>query len=525
MRRDAVPLGSPVSPMAATGPALAWREAAWPVVFALVWILAWYWSTGMRMAGIWSRSETFAHGFIVPPVVLWLIWRERAALRSVMPRPELWWLLPLAAAGLAWMVAQLTAVNAVSQFALTALLVLAVPAILGIEVARRLAFPLGFLFFAVPIGEFMLPKLMQWTADFTVSALRLTGIPVYREGLQFVIPSGAWSIVEACSGVRYLIASLMVGTLYAYLSFHSLRKRLLFVGAAIAIPIVANWMRAYMIVMIGHLSSNRLAVGVDHLIYGWLFFGVVMLAMFMVGARFRENVESKPATASLESMANAAAPPRAAFLRAAAAVAIVTALWPLLFQAIERSDRASLPTLHELANANGWTARVDPLTSWEPHIQGASATLHQDFTRGARYVALYVAYFRHQDYESKLVSSENVLVATNNREWTRIGGGTREVLLDGRQVEARYEELRGPDLRRWIAVRWYWIDGRLTSDDYAAKLYTLLSRLGGRGDDGAVVVMYAPKDDALGPDNVIDAFARDMGAPLDAMLDQTRGRR
>ncbi len=528
MKRDPVSLGSPTSPMVVIGPARSWRDAAWPAVFALVWTLAWYWDTGMRMAAIWSRSETFAHGFVVPPIVLWLIWRERAALRSIMPRPVLGWTLPLAAAGLAWMLAQLAAVNAVSQLALTALLVLSVPTILGTQVARQLAFPLGFLFFAVPIGEFMLPTLMQWTADFTVSALRLTGIPVYREGLLLVIPSGTWSIVEACSGVRYLIASLMVGALYAYLSFHSLRKRLMFVGAAIAIPIVANWIRAYMIVMIGHLSSNRLAVGVDHLIYGWLFFGVVMLVMFMVGARFREGLAPKPMTASLESMVNAAAPPRWAFLRAAAAVAIVTALWPLLFQAIERIDRASPPILERLANANGWTARAGRLMSWEPHIQGSSATLRQEFRNDRGSVGLFVGYFRNQDYENKLVSSENVLVATNqtkNREWTRIGSGMREILLDGRQVEARYEELRGPDLRSWIAVRWYWIDGRLTSNDYAAKVYTLLSRFGGRGDDGAVVVMYAPKADALGPNNVIDAFARDMGAPLDAMLDETRGRR
>ena len=65
--------------------------------------------------------------------------------------------------------------------------------------------------FAVPVGEFLLPVFMEWTADFTVLALRLSGIPVYREGLQFVIPSGNWSVVEACSGIRYLIASLMVG--------------------------------------------------------------------------------------------------------------------------------------------------------------------------------------------------------------------------------------------------------------------------------------------------------------------------
>jgi exosortase len=112
---------------------------------------------------------------------------------------------------------------------------------------------------------------MQWTADATVFGLRLSGIPVYHEGQHLVIPSGSWAVVEACSGVRYLIASLTVGTLFAYLTYQSLKRRLIFVALSIIVPVIANWARAYMIVMLGHLSGNKLAVGVDHLIYGWVF--------------------------------------------------------------------------------------------------------------------------------------------------------------------------------------------------------------------------------------------------------------
>ena len=51
------------------------------------------------------------------------------------------------------------------------MIVLAVPAVLGVRVARALAFPLAFLFFAVPFGEFVLPLLMDWTANFTVGGV------------------------------------------------------------------------------------------------------------------------------------------------------------------------------------------------------------------------------------------------------------------------------------------------------------------------------------------------------------------
>jgi exosortase A len=175
------------------------------------------------------------------------------------------------------------------------MIVLAVCAVVGSQIARAIAFPLAFSLLAVPIGEFLVPVMIEHTADFTVGALRLSGIPIYREGNNFVIPSGRWSVVEACSGLRYLIASITLGLLYAYLTYSSLLRRSLFVLASVLVPIVANWVRAYMIVMIGHLSGMKYAAGVDHLLYGWVFFGLVMLMLFWIGSRWREDLVAIPA--------------------------------------------------------------------------------------------------------------------------------------------------------------------------------------------------------------------------------------
>ena len=161
---------------------------------------------------------------------------------------------------------------------------------LGTRLAGLLAFPLGFLLFAVPVGEGLIYPMMNFTADFTVAMLRATGIPVFRDGTFFSIPTGDWSVVEACSGVRYLIASVTLGALYAYLTYTKLWKRLLFCLFAIAVPVLANGLRAYMIVMIGHLSGMNYAVGVDHLLYGWVFFGMVITVMFFVGSFWRDPI-------------------------------------------------------------------------------------------------------------------------------------------------------------------------------------------------------------------------------------------
>ncbi len=149
------------------------------------------------------------------PIFLWLVWNRRTALSQLPMRP--WWpgLFGLAGMGLAWLIGDLAAVAEPSQFVMIAMVPAAVATIFGAGWVRALAFPFVFLFFAVPFGDSLIAPLMDWTADFTVAALKLSGVPVYREGNYFSIPSGDWSVIEACSGIRYVFACLTVSTLYA----------------------------------------------------------------------------------------------------------------------------------------------------------------------------------------------------------------------------------------------------------------------------------------------------------------------
>ncbi|MCL2635419.1 MAG: exosortase A, partial [Betaproteobacteria bacterium] len=428
---------------------------------------------------------------------------------------------PVAGTTLAWLLGELTAVNALTQFALVATLVLAIIALLGPPASKRLAFPLAFLFFSVPFGDFMLPKLMEWTAAFTVLALRATGIPVYQEGLQFVIPSGHWSIVEACSGIRYIIASVTVGTLFAYLNYTSLRRRLLFIGVSFVVPVVANWLRAYIIVMLGHLSGNRLATGVDHLIYGWLFFGVVILIMFLIGARWSEP-EAAP-TPPVE----AAAPPAPMTARAwlaASAVALIASAGPLAFIAIDRADRAAPVTLAALPLPVGWQEGAD-LPSWQPNFSGASDQLQTSFQRDDQSVGLYIGYYRNQDYRNKLVTSTNTLADSSSTQWTVVARHTAAPATAGlpaRVVAAELLKIGSSPEIRLRAWQWYWIDGSLTASDAGAKLLTALSRLSGRGDDAAVVILYAP---AAAAESSLPAFAAAAAPEINRLLAATRNQR
>ena len=506
----------------------AWQVPGIAFLTVMAMLLGAYHQTAGSMVDIWLRSDTFAHAFAVPPLVLWLVWRKREELSALVPRPMVWALAPMACAAAAWMVGRLAMANAVEQLAFVSMLVLAVPLLLGRQVGWALLFPLSFLFFAVPVGEFLVPTMMQWTADFTVMALRLSGIPVYREGLQFVIPTGHWSVVDACSGIRYLVASLMVGSLFAYLNYRTVNRRLSFVALSILAPIVANWFRAYLTVMLGHLSGNKLATGFDHLIYGWLFFGVVIMALFAIGARW-----SQAPAAPVQAKAGVSADgrmPRAVWPVGLMAV-VLLCLPPLLLDlAAPQASTAPRLQLQQRLTAD-WRATDQPVTDWTPSIAQASAQAQRSYRSNDMEVGVYIAYYRNQDSKHQLVSSANALVKDQDPYWNLLSRGVASVPAAPLGFEAGSAEIvsasmlgrsRNAGLMVW---HWYWVGGVVTRSDLVAKVLGVWQRLTGQGDESAALVLYAQQDETDRGRIALQSFVRDNWSLLDQQLRETSHRK
>lgn len=473
-----------------------WRVVSAPLlgsVLAFVAILAWFWPTLSEILRVWDGSSTYEHGYAVLPLWLWLLWRERHRLLEQGFRPGWLAVLFVLAAGGVWLVGELSAVGALRHFGLAGMLVGGVWLVWGHRAAALAAFPLAFLFFAVPFGEFLVPILMEHTADFTVLALRLSGIPVYREGLSFVIPSGHWSVVEACSGIRYLIASLMVGSLYAYLTYASLGRRLAFVAFSFVMPLVANWLRAYLIVMLGHLSGNKLAVGVDHLIYGWLFFGLVVFAMFWIGARWRQPVpQDAPPSGRVGPVATARAFALAVLLAVAAA-----ALWKPLAQWMLNAPMPSVAELQAPVAGAGWQWTETPANGWQPTYAGMASSLIQSYRKGDDRVQVFVYAYAGQRDGHKLLQWDNRLIATDESErpWEVVAHGT--VAADLGAGEQRVERARIRGRNGSYVETWHWlvVDERPTISVRQAKLSLLRDRLLRQSDYSAAVFVATDADE------------------------------
>ncbi|WP_426417044.1 exosortase A [Aestuariirhabdus sp. LZHN29] len=452
-----------------------WASAVSIYGSGLIVIAVGYMETIAEMVSIWNRSGTFNHCFIILPISLFLIYRKKSQLRALSPRPSAIGFSILALLVLVWTISSIVEVQVLQQFSVVMMLSALCLAVMGWAVVKTILFPLGYTLFMVPFGEFLIEPMMNLTASFTVTTIAALGIPIFVEGLFFELPTGRWSVVEGCSGVRYLIASVALGTLYAYLNYHSYKKRVTFVLASIALPIVGNWLRASGIVMLGHFSGMRLAVGVDHLLYGWVFFGILMLLLFAVGSRWRDSEEE----VFIGQVGGSNYPLVSGLAVPIMLLAIVT--WS--GSSTERDAFSGRIDLR--ANYQGAVLDVDTRhPPFEPNFQRADAVASFSVKTQLLTGQLLAYWYGYSPDSLKLVTSTNRVVAQKDPRWRSIPTAEK-----GDSCPLNNLSIVESNTERYYVVSWYLIDGAPVCNPVTAKLKQLLSRLGGAKEQGGHVVL------------------------------------
>jgi len=289
---------------------------------------------------VWYDSTAYSHCFFVIPIAAYLAWDRRQLLASVPIEPMPWAALlavPLAAV---WLVAERLGIMEGRQLVAMTLVEILFLTVLGWRMCRALAAPLLYLYFLVPFGAFLTPKLQDFTTGFINWGLDFLEIPYNSDGYTIEIPEGRFYVAEACAGLRFLIASIAFGALYACLMYRSFTRRALFMLASIIIPIIANGLRALGIVVLGHLLGSAQAAAADHILYGWLFFSIVILLLILAGLPFREDVQAKEAEQPYAGPAPAT-PGARRLLFAAVLAAVFSCIGPATSAWLDRSARAA----------------------------------------------------------------------------------------------------------------------------------------------------------------------------------------
>lgn len=465
-----------------------WTRSLAGLLLVLVISLVVFFDTWASIIDIWLRSKTYTHGFVIAPISLWLIWSRRHYYLHLLPAVSYLALAGVVASGFAWLTGDLIHVVFIKQLAAVGMLVSGFWAVLGNSVASSMSFPLLFLFFMVPMGEELIPPLIEFTTSFTVKFLRLTGISVYREGNFFTLTTGSWSVVEACSGISYLIASVTLGFVFAYLNYAYYWKRALFMLLSGIVPIIANGFRAYIIVMIGHLSDMKLAVGVDHLIYGGVFFGLVMLLLFYLGSFWRD-----PPFIPISIVAVKTAKTNTyQILPTIAMVTILFGIWPVLSSwLINKQAFNGLPAYVVKPELNGWHPVENPQWIWTPQFDRAVDHNIRFYSNGTYTVGLYQASFGKEEQGAELVNSENRLIRPDdfNRLRTINIAPTKQPTENDRNLAVNSTLIKGA-AETISVLDWYQLGAQITGNPFWAKGRQLIKRLTGDTSPELKVVLW-----------------------------------
>jgi len=249
-----------------------------PLLLLILALAACYASTLRGMANQWWTDEDMGHGFLVAPVVAWIVWRERARLQSQAFSPSAWGFAVLALGGAIHLAGALGAGLFASSLAFLISITGVIVCCGGFPLLRALAFPLLVTLFMLPklaivYNQATLP-LQLLASKMAAGMLSISGAAVIREGNILDVHGHRVSVEEACSGIRYLLPLGFLSVVFAYLADSKVWMRLVLLAAAVPVAITANAMRVAAAAWVPALDS-----GTPHQLTGAVIFTLSLAAL------------------------------------------------------------------------------------------------------------------------------------------------------------------------------------------------------------------------------------------------------
>ncbi|WP_339690337.1 exosortase A [uncultured Parasphingorhabdus sp.] len=499
--------------------ASAWSKHLKLLAIATLAILAIFWRDGVDMVRIWWTISTYNHCLLIVPILYYLVQQRQQELAKITPEIWLPGLLLTALASLGWLLGEAAGVAFARQLGLLMMLQGAVVTLLGPTVARGLIFPLCFSFFLVPFGEEFVPFLQMVTAKLSMVFLGWANIPAFIDGVFISTPTGYFEVAEACSGIKFLIAMLAYGALVSNVCFLSWKRRILFMTAAVIVPVIANGVRAFGTMYIAHHTTLDFAAGFDHIFYGWFFFAFVLILVMAIGWPFFDRRIDDPMIDG--DALSKSRPPRAFQQNPVKAMAAMAALVliPVLWTSVLAAQESSVPDEIALPEVTGWEiVDYQPLYPWRPRFDGSSHQLlgrYRNRSTGMEVDLSIAVYDRQQEGREIVGYGQGALVPNTRWSWNRD--------LDAPAGATAVELIApGPVVRD--VVSFYRIGGKLTGSGSAVKLETLKSNILGGSRQAVAILVSSETNREASPRIPIDAFLADLG-PVDKVADEMAGLR
>jgi exosortase D (VPLPA-CTERM-specific) len=474
--------------------------------------------------GHWTGSEDYSHGMFVPLISLFLIWQARHRIAKAGIENS-WWGLAVISAGLfLYWIGEFASLYVLQHVSLWMVIVGLVIALIGVHGARAIAFPLSYLLTSIPLPVFLYAalssQLQLWSSALGVGCLQLVGVTAFREGNVIDLGPVQLQVVEACSGIRYLLPLTSLALLCAYLFKDRTWKRVLIVLSSIPISILVNGFRIGMIGVLVEWYGQDAAEGFYHLFEGWVLFmaslGLLILEMWVLArigtrgdrssflSRFTWTDSTHQSGTRLEargprseaaisvSTSNLQPPTSHRFFLGPAYLCSVALLVPVAFASTLMVEREEVPPARAMfvdfpMKLDGWLG-----TSLTLEKQYIDALRFDDYVLadyrfgGGQPVNLYAAYYRSQRKGQSAHSPQSCLPgggweisSINSMDLPASSGIVRSLHVNRALIQK--------DDQKQIVLYWFKQRDRVLSNEYLVKLYLFWDALSRGRTDGALV--------------------------------------
>lgn len=239
----------------------------------------------------WYRDANYAHGFLVPLVSAFLVWRKRDELAQARITSNPLGVVVAAFGMLLFVVGNVGVEYFTVRVSLVTTMLGLVLYLFGADVFRLVWFAIFLLFFMIPIPAvvyFSASVPMQlFASKVSVAAVKVLGIPVFRTGNIIHLPSTSLEVAEACSGLRSLISLLAMGAIYAYLTQRRFWSQAVLFLATVPIAVASNSFRVFITTLITYAAGVDTTQEPLHSAMGASVFVVAFLMLFSLGALLR----------------------------------------------------------------------------------------------------------------------------------------------------------------------------------------------------------------------------------------------
>jgi len=234
-----------------------------------------------------ATDSYYSHGFLVPLVSAYLIWRKRKRLKELLPaQPCKSGLVLLAGGLLLHLISTVLKINFGSYFSLLIVLVGLALYLFGKTITRELLFPLAFLIFMLPLPSVIIIavsfKMKLIAAQLASLAVNLMGIPTTRGGSTIYLPGSFLLVGDPCSGLRSLISLLALGALFTQFISGGLSRKITLFLSSIPLALISNVLRIILLLLVTHIYGKKVALGFFHDFSGMLVFVFAFIGLAIV---------------------------------------------------------------------------------------------------------------------------------------------------------------------------------------------------------------------------------------------------